>query len=49
MAVDFEKAFDSIAWSFIKKSLDRFNFSLNVKRWVQTFYTNIKASVAANS
>ena len=49
LAVDFEKAFDSVAWSFIKKSLDRFNFGPDIKRWVQTFYTNIKASVAVNS
>ena len=23
-----------VAWSFIKKSLDRFNFGPNIKRWV---------------
>ena len=34
LAVDFEKAFDSVAWSFIKKSLDRFNFGPDIKRWV---------------
>ena len=49
LAVDFEKAFDSVAWSFIKKSLDRFNFGPDIKRWVQRFYTSIKASVAVNS
>ena len=49
LAVDFEKAFDSIAWSVIKKSLDRFNFGPDIKRWVQIFYTSIKASVAVNS
>ena len=49
LAVDFEKAFDRVAWSFIKKSLNRFNFGPDIKRWVQIFYTNIKASVAVNS
>ena len=49
LAVDFEKAFDSVAWSFIKKSLGRFNFGPDIKRWVQRFYTSIKASVAVNS
>ena len=49
LAVDFEKAFDSVAWSLIKKSLDRYNFGPDIKRWVQIFYTSIKASVAVNS
>ena len=49
LAVDFEKAVDSVAWSFIKKFLDRFNFGPDIIRWVQIFYTNIKASVAVNS
>ena len=37
------------AWSFIKKSLDKFSFGPDIKRWVQIFYTSIKASVAVNS
>ena len=49
LAVDFEKAFDRVAWSFIKKSLHRFNFGPDIKWWVQIFYTNIKASVSVNS
>ena len=49
LAVDFEKAFDSVAWSFIKKPLDRFSFGPDIIQWVQIFYTNIKASVAVNS
>ena len=49
MAVDFEKVFDSVAWSFNKKSLDRFNFGPDIKRWVQILYTSIKTSVAVKS
>ena len=49
LAVDFEKAFDSVAWSFIKKPLDRFSFGPDIIQWVQIFYTNIKASAAVNS
>ncbi len=30
LAVDFEKSFDSVAWSFIKKSLGRFNFGPDI-------------------
>ena len=37
LAVDFEKAFDSVAWSFINKSFDRFDFGPDIKRWVQIF------------
>ena len=48
LLVDFEKAFDSISWSFIKKSLDFFSFGPDIKRWIESFYTNITACVAVN-
>ena len=41
--VDFEKAFDNVAWSFIKKSLIKFNFGSSIIRWISTFYCNIKS------
>ena len=37
LVLDFEKAFDSVAWSFINKSFDRFDFGPDIKRWVQIF------------
>ena len=46
--VDFEKAFDSISWSFIHKTLDFFGFGEDIKRWISVFYKNIKASVIVN-
>ena len=36
--VDFEKAFDTIEWSFKIKLLERFNFSQGLIQWIKTFY-----------
>ena len=36
--IDFEKAFDSVAWSFVQKALIKFNFGNDIERWVSTFY-----------
>ena len=46
--VDFEKAFDSVAWSFIEKSLCKFKFGKDITRWILTFYTNINSCVLVN-
>ena len=46
--VDFEKAFDSVAWSFIEMSLNKFNFGCDVKRWISTFYANINSCIYVN-
>ena len=35
--VDFEKAFDSIEWSFIEKTLRHFNFGTPLVSWVKLF------------
>ena len=48
LLIDFEKAFDSIAWSFIEKVLAFFNFKNSIIRWIKTFYTNIKSTVIVN-
>ena len=42
MSLDFRKAFDSIEWSFIMKTLDYFNFGSDIKRWIKIFYTKQK-------
>ena len=36
--IDFEKAFDSIKWSFLLKSLQAFNFGKSFISWVKTLY-----------
>ena len=48
LMIDFEKAFDSVSWSFVQKSLDTFNFGPDIKKWVRTFYNNIKTCVNVN-
>ena len=49
LLIDFEKAFDSLAWSFIKKSLIYFNFKNDVIKWIETFYNGIKSTVLVNN
>ena len=46
--LDFEKAFDSIEWNFLFKALDKLNFGLDFKNWVQAFYCNITSCVTNN-
>ena len=48
LMTDFEKAFDSVAWSFIEKSLTVFNFGEDSKTWIFTFYANIKSCISVN-
>ena len=47
-SLDFRKAFDSLEWSFIMKTLDSFNFGGDIKSWVNTFYSNIESTVINN-
>ena len=47
-SLDFRKAFDSIEWPFIMRTLDYFNFGCDIKRWVKLFYTNIESAVQNN-
>ena len=48
LLIDFEKAFDSLSWSFIEKVLSFFNFGEDIKIWIKTFYYNIKSCVVVN-
>ena len=38
--LDFEKAFDSVEWNFLFKTLEKFNFGQNFVRWMKVLYTN---------
>ena len=40
--LDFEKAFDSLNWSFIQRTFKHFNFGSSMINWVKTFYNNIE-------
>ena len=48
VSIDFEKAFDSVNWEFMRKVLRHVGFGDNMLRWVSTFYTEIKSSIIVN-
>ena len=48
LLIDFEKAFDSISWTFISKVMTFFNFGESIKKWIKIFYLNIKSCVTVN-
>jgi len=37
LSIDFEKAFDSISWKFLKKCLTFFNFGDSFQQWIDIF------------
>ena len=41
----FCKAFDTIEWSFIKRSLALFDFGDSIQQWVSTSYNNSEPAV----
>ena len=45
VAIDFEKAFDSLNRTFLVKILKKFNFGIYFSQWIQTFYTNLSSCV----
>ena len=49
LLIDFEKAFDSVAWSFMEKCLKFYNFKNDIICWIKTFYRNIKSTVIVNN
>ena len=48
MLIDFEKAFDSISFRFIEKTLLFFNFGETIKKWVKMFLYNTDVCVQLN-
>ena len=46
--VDFEKAFDSVAWDFLFDVLNYFKFGVSFQKWVKMFYNNIQSCVIVN-
>ena len=49
LAIDFEKAFDSLNPTFVLKVLKKFNFGTYFLQWIETFYTNVSSRVLNNS
>ena len=48
LSIDFEKAFDSLKWSYLDKCLKSFNFGLKLRSYVKTLYNDIHATVLNN-
>ena len=49
LLIDFEKAFDTVAWSFIQKTFEFYNFKCDIINWIKAFYRNIKSTVIVNN
>ena len=45
LSADFEKAFDTIEWSFVRKTLEHFGFGSSFINCISLFYTNIQSCV----
>ena len=48
LLVDFEKAFDSISWSFMYKVMKYFNFGPDMLNWIKILYKDAKFCVIQN-
>ena len=46
--IDFEKAFDSIEWAFIEKTLNYYNFGSSLVAWFTLFYSDISSCLQNN-
>jgi hypothetical protein len=46
--IDFEKAFDTISWSFLSKTLKFFNFGAIFQQWIKLMYNNISSCILNN-
>ncbi len=48
MLVDFEKAFDTVEWSFILEALKFYGFGPTFIKWIKTCYSDISSTVLNN-
>lgn len=48
MLIDFEKAFDSVSWNFIRSSLAFFNFGPSLCKWVDILYCQSESCIIQN-
>ena len=46
--VDFEKPYDTIEWSFVRKALEQFGFGSSFINWISLFYTDIQSCIINN-
>ena len=48
LSIDFEKAFDTVSWKFMKKVLEYFNFGPSVISWISTFQNGSESCIIQN-
>ena len=48
LSIDYQKAFDSISWSFIESALTYFNFGNDIVHWFRTLYKNANSNIHVN-
>ena len=48
LSLDFQKAFDTLEWDFMLKTLKAFNFGEGFIRWVKLLYTDVSSCVMNN-
>jgi hypothetical protein len=48
LQIDFEKAFDSISWDFMFRTLEKMNFGKDFINWVKILYKNTQSQVLNN-
>ena len=46
--LDFEKAFDTVEWTFIQKTFQHFNFGPSIISWIKLFYHDIETCILNN-
>ena len=46
--LDFEKAFDTVEWSFLNKTLQHYNFGPSAIQWIKLFYHNTESCILNN-
>ena len=46
--LDFEKAFDTVEWSFIQKTFRQFNFGPTIINWIKIFYNSTESCILNN-
>ena len=46
--LDFEKAFDTVEWSFLQKTLQYYNFGQSAINWIKLFYHNTESCILNN-
>jgi len=46
--IDFKKAFNTVDWNFLHKTLQVFNFGPSIQKWIKTFYTDCSSCFINN-